>query len=129
MILIIGGAYQGKGEYAYALSGLTREEFLKNLADGRKDRLEEAAKKPFLLGFHGWIRQVLDQGGSPEAFVKQVLAANPQIVTMDEVGCGLVPIERKEREYRETAGRAGQMLATHAQSVCRVVCGIPVRIK
>ena len=48
---------------------------------------------------------------------------------MDEVGCGIVPVERLERDYREAVGRAGQLLAQNASQVFRVICGIPVRIK
>lgn len=129
MILIIGGMCQGKGKLARELSGMDEEAFARNLADGFCDRPETAWEKRFLTGFHGWVYRLLEEGADTEAFVKRVLAAEPEIVTMDEVGYGIVPMERKERDYREAAGRAGQMLAGHARQVYRVVCGIPVKIK
>ncbi len=48
---------------------------------------------------------------------------------MDEVGAGVVPVERSDREYQETIGLAGQLLAREAAEVYRVICGIGVRIK
>ena len=129
MILIIGGDRKGKKRFAQELSGMDEPAFSSNMADGADDCPEDAWKKRFLIGFHQWIRRTLEEGKDPKEFVRQVLKAGPEIVTMDEVGCGIVPIERAERDYREAAGRAGQMLAGHARQVYRVVCGIPVKIK
>ncbi len=129
MILIIGGACQGKKKFAQELSGMDEPAFSSNMADGADDCPEDAWKKRFLIGFHQWIRRTLEEGKDPEEFVRQVIKAGTEIVTMDEIGCGIVPIERAERDYREAAGRAGQMLAGHARQVYRVVCGIPVKIK
>ena len=129
MILIIGGACQGKVAFARKLSGMEEEPFACCQADGLTDGLEKAFGKRFLTGFHGWIRQLSDAGEETDSFVRQVLAAGPEIVTMDEVGCGIVPLEKKDREYREAAGRAGQQLAGQAERVYRVVCGIPTRLR
>ena len=52
-----------------------------------------------------------------------------RIIICDETGCGLVPVDAFEREYRETAGRICTALAEHADEVYRVVCGIGMRIK
>ena len=51
------------------------------------------------------------------------------MITLDEVGCGIVPLEKSERNYREAVGHAGQMLAAAAVEVYRVQCGIAARIK
>lgn len=129
MILIIGGFCQGKRNFARELSGMEEEMFGRCQADGLMDPVEAAFGKRFLTGFHGWIRQVVEKGGDPEKFVRQILVRAPEIVTMDEVGCGIVPMERGERDYREAVGYAGQMLAKEAGQVFRVTCGIPVQIK
>lgn len=129
MIFIVGGASQGKCRLAEELSGLSAKEFAAGRADGGSDRPEKAMQKRFLTGFQGWIRQLTDAGEDTDSFVRQVLAAGPEIVTMDEVGCGIVPLGKREREYREAAGRAGQQLAGQADRVYRVICGIPARIR
>ena len=46
-----------------------------------------------------------------------------------EMGCGVVPIERKERLLREVNGRVNCMLAKHADRVILMQTGIPVVIK
>lgn len=129
MILIIGGSFQGKREYARHLSGMDEKKFLENSADGWKDHPRDAMKKPYLLSFHGWVRRLTEEGLDPEMFVRQILENAPEIITMDEIGCGVVPVERAERDYREAAGHAGQMLAGCADQVYRVMCGIPTKIK
>ena len=53
----------------------------------------------------------------------------PAIVIMDEIGCGIVPVQPEDRVYRDLAGYAGQLLAEKAEIVYRVTAGIGVKIK
>lgn len=129
MIFIIGGAHQGKREEARRLLGLAEAEFREKAADGAVCRPEELAGKRIVLSYQETVRKLLLKGEDPDAFTRGFLQAGPELVTMDEVGCGIVPMERAEREYREAAGRAGQMLAAGADGVYRVICGIPQKIK
>lgn len=129
MILITGGVFQGKEAFARQLSGLETQAFDDRKADGRTDAPDAALQKEILVNFHEWIRQIVHAGGDPERYAEQVMRACPKLVTMDEVGYGIVPIERSDREYREAAGRAGQVLAAGAEHVYRVICGVPVQIK
>ena len=107
MILIIGGSFQGKKAYASQLCG----------------------GGTVLADFQERIRAVLEAGENPEAFTRQILVTPPAVITLDEVGCGIVPLEKTERDYREAVGHAGQMLAAAAAEVYRMQCGIAVRIK
>ena len=137
MIFITGGAFQGKQAYARALSGLEEEAFLRRTADGTVLRKEgesgstakALAGKTILVNYQGFVRQALERGEDVLDMTSQVLALEPDLVTMDEVGCGIIPLEKKERQYRDLAGAAGQMLAASAREVYRVVAGIPVRIR
>lgn len=115
MILIVGGAFQGKAEYAKALA----------------DRMEQDEKREIqiCLNVQEKIRQVMESGKDPEPFWIQVCDERPDLVTLDEVGSGIVPLDGKERKYREAVGHAGQYLAAHADMVYRMVCGTAVRIK
>lgn len=54
---------------------------------------------------------------------------NKQVVVCTEVGCGIVPLERADRVWREHAGRLSCMLADEANAVVRMVCGIAVTLK
>ena len=47
----------------------------------------------------------------------------------DEVGCGVTPVDPRQRLAREQTGRLCAALAARAQKVVRVCCGIPTVIK
>ncbi|WP_026477742.1 bifunctional adenosylcobinamide kinase/adenosylcobinamide-phosphate guanylyltransferase [Alkaliphilus transvaalensis] len=51
------------------------------------------------------------------------------ILITNEVGLGIVPIDRLTRIFRDIAGRVNQFLAKEANEVYLVTCGIPNRIK
>lgn len=52
-----------------------------------------------------------------------------EIVTAAELGGGIVPLDPKEREARERAGRLACLLAARAGTVVRMFCGIPTVLK
>ncbi len=52
-----------------------------------------------------------------------------EIVTMAELGGGIVPLDPDERDARERAGRLACLLAARADTVIRVFCGIPKVLK
>ena len=75
-------------------------------------------------------KRTMKSGGDVIAITSKIVQSNPGIlILMDEIGCGVIPMEREERLWREETGRAGCYLAAHAESVERVVCGCGVRIK
>ena len=125
MILIIGGCFQGKLQYARA-SYCPEENF--PVADGE---LPARAEGPVIVNhLHLWIRRRLEQGGCPEQEIEDFVRACPEcIVICDEIGNGLVPVDAAEREYRERTGRILISLAAGAKEVVRVICGIGQRIK
>ncbi|MBQ2910721.1 MAG: bifunctional adenosylcobinamide kinase/adenosylcobinamide-phosphate guanylyltransferase, partial [Clostridia bacterium] len=47
----------------------------------------------------------------------------------DEIGCGIIPLEKSDRIYREALGRFLCDLAAISDTVIRVTCGIPTFIK
>jgi adenosylcobinamide kinase/adenosylcobinamide-phosphate guanylyltransferase len=51
------------------------------------------------------------------------------IIVTNEVGLGIVPADRVSRIYRDTLGKANQMLAAQADEVYLMVAGIPVVVK
>ena len=108
MILIIGGSHQGKSAFARQLA-----------KEG--DNL--------VLHYHNTLRRAFQEGKDTDEETRKLLREKPDIVTMDEVGCGIVPLEQADRDFRDAAGHAGQLLAKEAEAVYRVVCGIPARIK
>ena len=72
----------------------------------------------------------MEQGKDPTVMALTLAEKNPEIIFVcDEIGCGIVPMDRKERGWREAVGRMCCALAAQAQQVERVICGIPMVIK
>ena len=122
--IIIGGAFQGKTQYATKIyPGL-------ELTDGFNCPLDEIRNCVAINKFHSFTRRWLLEGRTKEALLTMLENnRNLQLLISDEIGYGLVPIDDFEREYREFHGRVMTELAEKADCVERVVCGIPQRIK
>lgn len=124
MVLIIGGAFQGKTEYARErFPGLT-------WADGRSCTEEELCRAGGVHHFHAYIERALKMGEDVTRLGAKLLRENSQaVVVTDEIGYGIVPLDAFQREYREVTGRICTELAKEASPVIRVVCGIGTVIK
>ncbi len=114
VVLIVGGSAQGKLAFA------RRELGVAAWSDGT---LGEAG---CVYGLHRAIRALPEPRGALASW----LAAHPDgVVICDEVGCGVVPLDRDERAWRELVGRICCELAEQAAAVYRVCCGMGVRLK
>ena len=144
MILIIGGAWQGKLAFALELAKSAdkitspldsfvykkgkKEEY--EIAEGSRDSFEAAMKFPIIHGLHEYIRRLLKEGKSVEVFIDAIEEQNPNvIITSNELGCGIVPLDPEDRDWGEVSGRASVRLARTSKEVYRMVCGIETRIK
>lgn len=91
---------------------------------------ETAMQAPAIGDFHLLTREILKNGGDCQQFARKLLAENPDaVVVCDEIGLGIVPLDRFERHWREETGRALCILAAEARRVTRVFCGIGQVIK
>lgn len=124
MRIITGGAFQGKRAFAEKLyPGV-------EWTDGGRCALDEIRTCRAVYGFHEFVKRWLKQGKSWEELASLILEENRDLILIcDEIGCGLVPVDAFEREYRESTGRVMNALAEQAERVDRVVCGIGRRIK
>ena len=124
MILITGGAHQGKSAYIRKMQNRI------TLLDGAVCGLNEIMQADCIAQYHLLIRRMTDAGLDPEQQTELLCKSNPDcIVLLDEIGSGIIPMERTEREWREHTGRCGCILASHAETVIRMVCGIPTALK
>ena len=51
------------------------------------------------------------------------------VILGDESGCGVVPLDPTEREWREVTGRICCKLVEKAERVDRIFCGLNMRLK
>ena len=124
MQLFIGGAFQGKKEYMMQLTGVSEAEILQDPA------VSETKTYRAIDRYHLRIRRQLEQGQDPIRELERLLQAQPQIILLcDEVGMGIVPMEKTDRDYREAVGRTMCAAAAQAEAVYRVICGIGQKIK
>lgn len=126
MIMITGGAFQGKRDCLKRLYKLTDNEILSG-ADCPLDSVFTAAA---IADFQELVRRLLAENINVSEFTERFCAENPgAAVIINEIGSGIIPIEKSDRIYREETGRAGCIIATHSETVIRVFCGIPEAIK
>jgi adenosylcobinamide kinase/adenosylcobinamide-phosphate guanylyltransferase len=123
MVLIYGAAYAGKRDTAREYYGTDA------LCDGRTAPFSAVLTVPAVTNYHALVRRLLDAGESPQDFTRRLIAAEPEVVITDDIGSGIVPLEREERLWREECGICTRLLAGNAETVIRVVCGIPQVLK
>lgn len=106
MILVIGGKNQGKSEFVN-----------KNFPEMK-----------VINGFHNIVREYMTDGKSIHKLLDEIIE-EADIIISDEIGCGIVPAEKFDRDWREETGRALCAIAERADSVYRVTAGIALKIK
>ena len=90
MIFIFGGAYAGKEAYA-------RKEF---------------SDRKIIRDIHLIVKNALSEGKEAQEEIEQLVNKNKDAVFIsNEIGCGIVPADKSEREWRENAGRVNCYLA------------------
>lgn len=147
MIFIIGGSYQGKTDCAFRRV----EEKCKNpvVFDGKalakrgrdsdrvEDILREISYSQVVLHLDLIVRKLMEWGVDIDEVEEQLIEACmgteeknwETVITADEIGYGIVPLDAFEREYREKEGRICQKIAARAREVWRVVCGLEMKMK
>lgn len=124
MEMIIGGAYQGKTEYA-------RKMYLQlSWISGELAGEKELMSAQGVTDFQQYIRRELKEGKDVSDLAERIIRDNPDIILVSqEVGYGVVPVDAFDRKYREAVGRVCTKLAAYSHKVTRVVCGIGTVIK
>jgi adenosyl cobinamide kinase/adenosyl cobinamide phosphate guanylyltransferase len=114
MVLVIGGLAAGKREYVKNTFGYSDADMADAVLDGR----------PVLYNLQDLTAKT---DKSEEELLPLLLQKD--VVICNETGNGIVPVDKAERIARELTGRLCIQLATHAEKVVRVVCGIPQVLK
>ena len=76
---------------------------------------------------HLGVRIMLERG--LDAFTLFEILKNFKVVICDEIGAGVVPMDRFERQWRDEAGLLYQALSREAVIVDRVWAGLAMRLK
>ncbi len=124
MKLIVGGAYQGKLDYA-------REQFgVKDVFVCNRDLSELDFSREAIYGLEDFALACVRRGVEAKDYLAEHREQlEDKIIICTDVSQGVVPMERELRDMREMVGRAMVYLAKEADSVIRVFCGLGQEIK
>lgn len=126
MVMVTGGAFQGKRDCLKRLYGLSDSDII----SGADCALEDVFNAAAVSDYHEIVRRLLDENIDVSGFTERLCRENPNAaVIINEIGCGIIPLEKSERIYREEVGRAGCIISSHSEMVIRVFCGIHEVIK
>ena len=125
MHLIIGGAFQGKTDWVKAqffLEGAPIPECSEDAAACLSARCVTHLERFALY--------CLRQGLEPAEVLEQRAEAwKNSVLICDDISCGVVPLEAETRAWREACGRMLNALSRRADTVTRIFCGLPQRLK
>lgn len=120
MILIIGGAYQGKLDFAMDAFGLTPAD-IHSCSTGEIDFSKRCIYK---------IEEFTYGHPDPVAyFQKHRDQWQDSILILQDFFCGVVPMGADMRAWRQNTGRLAQYLSREADQVSRIFCGLEQRLK
>jgi len=126
MILIFGGAYQGKLAYAMERFGLIEEQVYRC---SEADTTIPGGKR-VIYEIDRWILALVQADMDYADALAQFVQENPNaIVICNDISCGVVPIDDTLRRWREETGRVLARLARQSDEVIRLFCGIPTQVK
>lgn len=125
MELVIGGAFQGKTAFAKENFNICDEDIF----ECKKDSVPDLSKKCInhIERFSFWC---VEHGIEPgDYFFEHAENISDKIIISDDISCGVVPVDKTERAWREANGRLLIKLSEDAEHVTRIFCGLSQRLK
>ena len=120
MILIIGGAYQGKRDFAKQSFQLEDGDIF-TCTPGNIDFSRKCVEK---------IEEFTYGCPNPTAiFRKNRDKWKDSILICQDIFCGVVPMGEENRHWRQETAKLCQYLAGEADRVSRIFCGLEQRLK
>lgn len=125
MNLLIGGAYQGKLDYAKKQFSVSDEQVF---TCTEENGIEFGSRCIYKIEeFTLWcVRHEMD---AAQIFKKHRAEWADSILICCDIFCGVVPLGADMRAWREMTGRLCAYLSSEAESVTRMFCGLPQRLK
>ena len=120
MILIIGGAYQGKLDFAKEAFEITDEDMF-ICSTGEIDFSKRCIYK---------IEEFTYGHPDPIGYFQDCREKwQDSILILQDIFCGVVPMGAENRAWRQRTGKLAQYLSKEATQVSRVFCGLEQRLK
>ena len=149
MIFVIGPLFSGKQDYIMQALGWSETDILEKAVRDVQNLAAEAAEAVEVEEAAGAVEiaEAAETDGAAEAAEAVETSHSPlddlqeklrsladrlsqkEVVIATETGCGVIPLDPRERRNREAAGRLSCLLAERAETVVRICCGIPQVLK
>lgn len=124
MHLIIGGAYQGKLTFAKKEYGFTEEQIFFCTQEGID------FSKPCITHLEEYTYGCAQRQEDPRQYFEEHREEwKDAVLICRDISCGVVPLEKQDRMWRETTGDLCQYLAGKAEKVSKLFCGLEQRLK
>lgn len=127
MILVFGGAYNGKVSFVKEKFNISDEEVL---TLNNIDDLEIDFSKKVINKFQNLTYKMSLENQDPLKYILENESLfKDKIIISDDICEGIVPLKKEDRIWRENTGKCLQYLSKNSKEVYRVFCGIPMVIK
>lgn len=124
MVLVLGGAYNGKLSYVKETFNIKDDEIF--FCNGS----EIDYSKKVICGLHKFTYELGKESKNPLDNLKEnIELLEDKIIICDEISSGIVPLEKSHRVWREDTGRALQYLTKNSKKVVRIFCGLETVLK
>lgn len=124
MILIFGGAYNGKLDFVKEKFSLSDDDIF-----FCKDENLELNKKA-ICGLHEFTKAcVLKDVNALKIIEENLINLRDKIIICDEINSGIVPINKTDRFWREETGLVLQLLSKNSEAVYRIFFGLEEKLK
>ena len=125
MVLIFGGAYQGKLDFAMKKFNIKVTDIFPCTEDSFPDFSKKIIDRAELF----FLKCVKDGIEPRDILCENINMLQDKIVIARDISQGIVPIDSVQRAWREASGRAMMYLAGEAEEVYRVFCGLSEKLK
>lgn len=124
MILIYGGSYNGKTDFAIKKYNLKDDDIF----------YCKSAELNFsyrtIVGLHIFIRHcVLNNINALDIIKNNLDNIKDKVIICDEIGSGIVPLKKEDRLWREECGKVLQFLSQNCNKVSRIFFGLEEVLK
>ena len=126
LVLIFGGVYQGKLDYAIERFGSKENDIFRC---SNEDTVMPCGKS-VIYELDKWVLSLVRADIDTDSAIRHFIENNcSAVVICNDISCGIVPEDPVMRKWREATGRAVAELVRSSNEIIRLFCGIPTRIK
>ena len=116
-VYVTGSMASGKREYVLNTLGIPETEAAFEVQELLREKIDSE------------VQELLREKPNMDVAALAEKLSGYQAITQTEVGAGVIPLAASDREWRERAGRLACLLASRADIVVRMVCGVPIIVK